>query len=68
MPKVKVRVAVGVDNTGDWNAYGTKNAKDKDMMGIAVETLEYGEARYFIEAELDVPETDVTVPAQVEKA
>jgi len=67
MAKVKVRVAVAVDHTGDWNAYGTKNGKDKEMMGIAVETVEDGEARYFLEAELDLPLTGDTVQAQIEK-
>ena len=67
MSKVKVRIAVAVDHTGDWNAYGTKNGKDKEMMGIAVETVEDGEARYFLEAELDIPETGSTVQAHIAK-
>ena len=59
MAKVKVRIAVGVDPTGDWNAYGYKNARsDDDMMAIACEVLKAGEVRYFIEAELDIPSQD----------
>ena len=66
MSKVKVRVAVVVDHLGDWNTCGSKNMSDKDAMSIASETVEEGEARYFIEAELDIPEQN-TVQAAVEK-
>jgi len=66
MAKVKVRVAVAVDHTGDWNSCGSKNMKDKEAMSIASETVEEGEARYFLEAELDIPEHAV-VQAKVEK-
>lgn len=61
--KVKVRVAVAVDPTGHWNATGWRGAKDGQMMELAVETVEDGEARYFLEAELEVP--DVPVVAAV---
>ena len=57
MAKVKVRIAVGVDHTGDWNCCGCKSGMkdEQDMMNIACETLEPGEARYFVEAELNMP-------------
>ena len=59
MPKLKVRIAVAVDpSTLDWNSCGWGGRKtepsDKDKMIIAVDTLNSGEQRYFIEAELDV--------------
>lgn len=62
MGKVKVRIAVAVDPTGDWNAYGYKHIRsDADMMAIACEVLSTGEARYFLEAELDIPEQKTIV-------
>ncbi|MBO1080863.1 hypothetical protein [Roseomonas haemaphysalidis] len=52
---VKVRIAVAVDKTGDWNAFGSKGSKAHDAMSIAVEMVEDGEARYWITAELPIP-------------
>lgn len=62
--KVKVRIAVAVDSGGDWNSAGWGSGSDEDKMGIACETVANGEARYWLEAELDVPEAKV-VDAQV---
>jgi hypothetical protein len=68
MPKVvKVRIAVAVDPTGSWNASGWDRADDDEMMRMACEVLEDGEARYFLTAELPVPEI-VDIPATVEPA
>lgn len=65
---VKVRIAVVVANNGKWNAYAYSGAKsDKDNMDIALEGLEEdGEARYWVTAELAVPE-EVNVQGAVEK-
>lgn len=62
MKTVRVRIAVAVDKTGHWSAVGWKDAKD--AMGHAVETLEPGEARYWLEADLPIP-TESTVEARV---
>lgn len=64
MPKVKVRIAVAVDAGGDWNSAGWASGSDDDKMGIACETVANGEARYWLEAELDVPNA-VVVEATV---
>ena len=53
---VKVRVAVGIDKDGNWNAYGGANATDEDALSIAAEPLKHGEARYWLTAELAIPE------------
>lgn len=57
MATVKVRIAVAVDDTGNWNACGWKNApNDAEKMDLCVESLNDGEARYWLEAELALPE------------
>jgi hypothetical protein len=70
MPRtVKVRIAVAVDPTGDWNScgYKTSDKGDEDgVMQICVDTLGSGEARYWLTAELEVPEAKEVV-ATVEK-
>lgn len=59
---VKVRIAVAVDPEGKWQAHGWQPRPDhvqrdaKFMQDTAREDLEYGEAMYWIEAELPVPE------------
>ena len=67
--KVKVRIAVAVDHTGQWNSCGWRSqyADDEEMMGLACEPLETGEARYWLTAELDVP-AQSEIAATVEKA
>ena len=58
MAKVKVRIAVAVTPEGDWNAVGWSGASsDGDIMSICVDSLASGEKRYWLEAELDAPET-----------
>ena len=61
--KTKIRVAVAIDATGDWNACGwggpASTSKDSEKMGLAVDGVDDGEARYWLEAEIDLP-TDAT--------
>jgi hypothetical protein len=61
--KTKVRVAIAVDSTGTWNACGwggpDSKASDSEKMGLAVDGVADGEARYWLEAEVDLP-TDAT--------
>jgi hypothetical protein len=59
MKTVKVRVAVAVDPSGKWSALGWSGETDKSVMASCVEHLEEGEARYWLEAELPVPEVPV---------
>ena len=68
MATVKVRIAVAVTPEGDWNACGWSGAEsENDMMGICIESLACGEKRYWLEAELDVPD-EPTVQASVAAA
>ncbi len=69
MKTVKVRVAVAVDTDGKWAAsgWGTLVSLNKEQaMDIAVEGVEPGEARYWLEAELTIPE-HTTIQATVEE-
>jgi hypothetical protein len=63
---VKIRVAVSVDPEGHWYAVGYANADEKHLRESCDE-LDPGEAHYWLEAELPVPETQ-TVQATVTKA
>jgi hypothetical protein len=57
MAKVKVRIAVAVDPEGDWVASGSKSVnKWIDNMDYLLDHLHAGEARYWVEAELEVPD------------
>lgn len=63
--KVKIRIAVAVHPDGSWNCAGWADAEDKEMMDLAIDPLEAGETRYYINAELeaieprDVSELDI---------
>jgi len=54
---IKVRVAVSVDCNGDWSASGWSSTSSEDFHSYTIDALEPGENRYWLEAELDVPET-----------
>ncbi len=69
--KVKVRVAVAVDPNGYWNAAGWGGGhrgepNDQQKMEIAVECVEDGEARYWLEAEVEVPDVPVVAAAVIQ--
>lgn len=66
MAKVKVRIAVAVDVKGQWNSCGWSGARsDADKMELCVETLEDGESRYWLEAELALPSEAIAVQPTV---
>jgi hypothetical protein len=69
--KVKVRIAVAVDADGKWAAsgWGTQAySTTRDLpMEIAIEGVEAGENRYWVEAELEIPETK-TIQGEVQEA
>lgn len=52
---VTVRIAVAVDPTGDWASAGYRDGTD--LMGDACECIQDGEARYWLTAELTVPDS-----------
>lgn len=58
MKKIEVRIAVIVDETGKWAAYGYSGGSDQFNMGMAIEQLEEEgmTQRYWITADLDVPQ------------
>ena len=61
---VRVKVAVGVEPTGKWNAFGWSHGTDAEKMELAVEPLDPGEARFWLTATLPVPQ-EVEVVAEV---
>lgn len=61
---VKVRIAVAVTPSGEWNATGWTSCIEADAMDLACSSVSDGEARYFVEAELPIPEP-VTVQGTV---
>ncbi len=67
---VKVRVPVAVDHEGRYAACRWWNEGRegdwRDFMDVALDELHEGEARYWLTAELPIPE--VEVEAEVEKA
>lgn len=66
MRKVRVKIAVAVDPSGDWEARGWKDGTDEEKMANATEQVAEGEARYFLEADLFVPEV-VTIQPSVKR-
>lgn len=67
MKTVKVRIAVAVDSDGDWSASGWKGARDYHAMGTAVDGVGDNASRYWITAELPIPEAP-TIAGSVEVA
>ena len=64
MKNVKIRIAVAIDPSGEWNSCGYSGSSDKDKMDICVDPLVEGEARYWLEADLMVPEIN-TIQADI---
>jgi len=54
--KVKVRIACAIDHKGGWSACGYSGGDDDTLMGSCIDTLEPGERRYWIEAEIERPD------------
>jgi hypothetical protein len=61
---IKVRIAVSVDRKGEWSASGWSGTSSEDFHSYTIDSLEPGENRYWLEAELEVPETK-TISARV---
>ena len=63
MKTVKVRIAVAVDPDGDWNASGwlkpDGSPAAEEAMDIALGEVKESAARYWIEAELPLPEPNI---------
>ena len=68
MATVIVRIAVAVDPKGAWSSCGWSTAtSDDELMGNACDALDTGERRYWLAAELEIPESQ-EVAATIEKA
>ena len=56
---MKIRIAVAVTLDGEWNACGWgrpgMEIPDKRKMDLAVEGVAGSEARYWVEAEVEIP-------------
>lgn len=64
MRTVKCRIALAVDHEGDWNASGHLRQKPGHEFDFLCDELYSGEARYFVEVEVPVPEVP-TIPGKV---
>lgn len=64
---VKVRIAVAVDPTGAYSATGYDTMSEKNGFDFITDTLQPGEARYWVTAELPIPAAP-EVPGTVENA
>lgn len=57
---VKVRIAVAVDDCGNYVAYSDGWKKSwEDCMELMLDDLNPGEARYWVEAELPLPDANI---------
>lgn len=60
--KIKVRIAVAANSAGQWNAYGYPQESDWDATMDGFERMD-NEQRFWVEAEIDVPDEIPTVKA-----
>ena len=65
--KVKVRIALAATPDGKWNCCGASGMDEDDMMSLAVDTMAEGETRFWLNAEVEIPEI-AEHSVQVEKA
>lgn len=65
MKTVKVRIAVAVDSSGFWSAYGRKGVHDDYAICTVIDDVDKCANSFWVTAELTVPETQ-TVPGTVE--
>lgn len=65
MKTVRVRVAVAVDPDGKWCAYGWRELDEGQAFDLCTEDMPHGEARYFLVAELPVPDI-AEIQAEIE--
>lgn len=60
MKTVRVRIAVVINNLGDWAATGWYKGKDKEVESTAIGSLNAGgvnEIMYWVECDVPVPES-----------
>lgn len=68
--RVKVRIAVAVDPEGMWNACGGSWSlgDDKLAMDICIDQLAEGEARYWVETEVELPSSAAPITVEATPA
>jgi len=69
--KAKIRIAVAIDIDGRWNSSGWGKVGEtprEDLMSYAIEGILDGERRYWLEAEIDMPEPVRVIEAVVAPA
>lgn len=68
MRTVKVRIAVAVDPEGKWGSAGWSRSNDEEFeFELATEALKHGESRFWLTAELPIPDI-AEIQAEVERA
>lgn len=55
MKTARVRIAVVIDDTGKWSAYGYKDARDDEMADTLYDDIGVNSAQFFIEADVPIP-------------
>ena len=64
--KVKIRFAAAIDSKGTWVVSGYSGCDDDDMIFSAIEFVEPGERRYWLTAELELPDVPQVQTCEVE--
>jgi hypothetical protein len=59
---VKVKIAVSVDHNGEWSSAGWNTANPEELHSYTIDSLEPGERRYWMEAELELPAPTTVKP------
>lgn len=72
---MKVRIALAIDSTGQWNSMGYGNLNqppvgDDELMDFALGMVNEGERRYWVDVDIDLPQPPIveTVTAKAEPA
>jgi hypothetical protein len=64
MQTVKVRIAVAVNDLGEWHAYGDDQCGDGDNLAEVEEQMDGPCVCHFVEAEIQVPQVE-TIKGEV---
>ena len=58
MKTVKVKIALAIDPEGRWAVAGWSDADLDDLHSFAIDHISTGEARYWLTADVPIPETN----------
>jgi len=66
--RIKIRIAVAVDDRGNWGCGGASGMSSSDALDLAIDGVESGYYRlYWLHAEVDAPkplEVHIALPAE----